>query len=176
MTGYEPPTRTYVLGDEYERLCNRIEELEERAEDDADAAEASEDTADGSDGVESAGLGDDEQLELVRARRDKKALALAIHGDERTEFDGWGEDAVVELQAYTTRTRDQTVDAFNRTTVNGGQNELNTWLFAAAITDAPWIDDKDIKSKATTTAALHPRISDWLQDRVNDLNDIKPGN
>jgi len=176
MTGYELPTQTIVLGDEYERVCNRVEELEKHTDADADASDASEATAGGSDDAENAGLDGDEDLTLARARRDKKALALAIYGDERTEFDGWGEDAVVELQAHATDTRDRTVDAFNETIINGGQNQLNTWLFAAAIIDAPWIDDKDIKSRATATGALQPQISDWLQDRVNDLNGIKPGN
>jgi len=92
--------------------------------------------------------------------------------------DQFGADAQVELRAFTTTTRDRALDTANRKTVGAlGTQELRTWLVAAALEDAPWLDgDEDLTATKRVTGELPPALSDWLDAELSELNDLSEGN
>jgi len=115
--------------------------------------------------------------ELEAAAEDDATMAQASHRDALSwAVDQWGSDATVTLAAYTATTRARTIDQFNATTAGAGAEELNIWLVAAGLEDAPWLSDHDITSQATATGQLPPGLIDWLRDELDDLNALDEGN
>jgi hypothetical protein len=90
----------------------------------------------------------------------------------------FGEDGTVRVEGFTTASRDRTVDTANRETMGPvGPSVLRTWLVAASITEAPWLDgDEDLADKHDYVGALPPAFSDWLDSQVEEANDLSEGN
>lgn len=112
---------------------------------------------------------EDAERGIVAARSQRDALAWAL--------DQWGDEATVDLQAYTARDRARVHDTVRNEIMGDiGGNELQVWMVAAALTDAPWLDDKDLQSKAQATARLPPALVDWVKRQLDDINDLTEGN
>lgn len=112
---------------------------------------------------------DDYDRTLNEAENQRDALQWAV--------DEFGDDAELELQAYTAHTRAQVLDTLrNDVFGNPGEEETTVWLIAAGIAAAPWLDDHDIGSKATVTGQLPPALLDWIETEIDDLNDLSEGN
>ena len=90
----------------------------------------------------------------------------------------FGADATVCVQGMTTTKRDRTVDTANRVTMGPlGASALRTWLVAASITEAPWLEGgEDLEEQQALLGALPPSVSDWLDAQVEDINDLSEGN
>jgi hypothetical protein len=123
---------------------------------------------------------------LEQAQRDddvpdshRDGLSWAVHGDDTADgFDGWGEDATVTLRGFTTTERNRTLDTARRKSMGPlGSNEIQEWLVAAGLTDAPWIEaDDDLHERKEVTGSLPPGLGDWLSAQLGDLNDLDQGN
>jgi len=98
------------------------------------------------------------------------ALAWAVN-----EFGG---EATIELQAFTAKTRSRTLDTARRTTVGElGPNQVQDWLTAAGVVNAPWLtDDEDLQKRHELLTALPPALVDWCNAELTDLNDLSEGN
>lgn len=92
--------------------------------------------------------------------------------------DQWGDDAEVTLEAFTTAARSRTLDTLHRTRVGPvGNQQITDWLIAAAITDAPWLDGgEDLETQADLVGQLPPALRDWLDEQLDELNDLTAGN
>ena len=166
--GY-PPTVRYELGSALANVEQRVDDLERRISNLKEQA--------GQDDVP-----DDLRDQLQDARADRQSvltqqegLQWAVHGDAREDgFDGWGEDAVVELQAFTGGSRARILDTAERSTVGTlGQQQLRVWLIAGAIETAPWLDgDEDLLEQQQQTKSLPPMLIDWLDAELEDLNEL----
>lgn len=112
---------------------------------------------------------DEPDAEIVPARNERDALQWAVGR--------WGEGAEITLEAYTARTRARVTDTLRQEMVGEpGPSEQDIWLIAAGLSDAPWIDDHDLASKAAATGQLPPALVDWLNGQVDDINDLSEGN
>lgn len=90
----------------------------------------------------------------------------------------FGGDATVTLRAFTAGTRSRTLDTAGQTTMGElGHNQVQDWLTAAGVVDAPWLDgDEDLEARHELLAALPPALTDWLNAKLTDLNDLSEGN
>lgn len=111
---------------------------------------------------------DDEDSDIVET--DVTALGWAVR-----EF---GEESELTLEAFTAATRSQTVDTLRRKRAGDvGEGLLSNWLVAAAVTEAPWLDgDESLVERADIVGQLPPALVDYLQDQLDDLNDLSEGN
>jgi hypothetical protein len=100
----------------------------------------------------------------------REALAWAV--------DQFGGDATVTLQAFTTGMRSRTLDIADQTTMGElGHNQVQDWLTAAGVVDAPWLDgDEDLEARHELLVALPPALTDWLNAKLTGLNDLSEGN
>lgn len=159
MTDFNyPPQQTYQFDTERDSLDETISELEHER----DQLEATDDR-------------DGDRLQTVRselqdARGHREAIAWAIE-----EF---GSGATVTLKATTTRARSRAVDTAQRSTTGTlGVEQMQDWLLAASIVDAPWQDDDaSLAERGRITGALPPALSNWLRSKQQSLNDLSPGN
>jgi len=111
-------------------------------------------------------LDEDEDGNSDISQSNRDGLAWAV--------EQWSDDAEITLEAFTTTTRDRAVDTANRATVGGlGASALRTWLVAASIKQAPWLDgSEDLVECKQTTGNLPPGLVDWLDAQLEDLNDL----
>lgn len=171
MTDFDyPPSQEYTLGAVLDKLEAQV--ADQQATVDDLEPDDEEDEVDDEQALREARV----ELESLETHRD--GVRWAVHGDDRDGgFDGWGEDATVVLQAYTGKTRADVVDTLrNEVLGTFGERMVTNWMIAAGIEDAPWIDDKDIMSKAAPTEQLPPPLLDWLEAELDDLNDLSAGN
>jgi hypothetical protein len=157
-----PPSQTYTLAAALDTIEDRVNELKERI-DDLEAQRDNDDEAD---------VGED----LVEARNEKDA-AENKRDALQWAVNEFGEDAELTLEAYTTKTRSRTIDTFRAQTVGAGSEELNDWLVAAGVADAPWMDDgADLQERADVVGELPPALTDWIEGELDDLNNLAEGN
>lgn len=153
-----PPSRTLTLGSAHEQTADRVTDLGARIDD---------------------LKGDDDATDkaLAEARNDQNnaeserdALAWACE-----EF---GEEAEITLEAHTTTRRSRVLDTANRKTMGElGSSQLNDWMLAAAVVEAPWLDGgEDLQERYDYLGALPPALSDWISRELQDLNDLSAGN
>lgn len=149
-----PPTTTIVLEAAVDTAQRRLEDCSDRVAD----LEADDDAT---------------RQALQEARSDYQdadnqhdALQWAV-----TEF---AAEAEITLRAHTSETRSEVLDTINRTTMGEvGSNQLQDWLVAAAIVNAPWLSGgEDIRTRADITGELPPALTDWLARELEDLNDL----
>jgi hypothetical protein len=149
-------TETYVLGDERDRLDDRLDTLADQA----------------------AG-GDEEAID--EARDVESHLAGVIWG-----IDQYGADAEVRVGGLTTgemaEVRDRTAAAREESKQFGGHGQVDgaatTFYTAAGVLDAPFVDGTaSVDALAPTVAnELHPQFTQWLESRIDDVTSVDSGN
>ena len=95
--------------------------------------------------------------------------------------DQWGGDARVAMSGLTVRDRERAVTAARtRTTGETTDAQLQNWLTATCLDDAPWIpDDGDATDPVVcyqASVGLPPVLWDWVRDTFEGLNDLSEGN
>lgn len=160
-----PPTRTVTLGaaldDADDRLADARAELE-RLHDAEDATDRA---------IQEA------QSEASDAEEVRNALRWAVAG--AGDFEGWGRDAEVTFEAFTADKRATVIETIARETMGSpGAAESETWLTAAGVVAAPWMDDGAglHERKRILGSALPPGLRDWCTEQLNDLSDLSQGN
>jgi len=92
-------------------------------------------------------------------------------------IDQFGADATIELEAFTARGRDRTLDTLREQLVGVGNREIGQYLLAAQVETAPWLDDDmDLIEHGRVIGELPPAVVDWLQSEADDLNALDEGN
>jgi len=150
-----PPTRTLVLGVAAEALAQDHDDAEDRI----------------------ASLDDDATQQRREAIADRNS-AQAQHEAVTWAINEFGDDAEIQLRAFTATHRARVLDTINQTVVGQvGSEETRTWLVAGSIKSAPWLDgDESLREQAELTGALPPALIDWLDAELDDLNDLSEGN
>jgi len=161
MTDFDidyPPSRTYQLSaalDEAKRRVNRLDERIDELEADDEATDQA--------------LAEARQ-ERSNAAKQRDALSWAI--------DEFGADAELTLEAFTANSRARVLDTLQRATVGQvGSEQARNWLIAGSITDAPWLEGgENLRERAEIADAVPPALLDWLDDELEDLNELTEGN
>lgn len=163
MTDFDyPPSRTYEFGAALEDVEQRLADTEERV-DELEAQAADEEDPDVQ-GLQEA------YQELTTASNYRDALDWAVRE--------WGEAAEITLQAFTAKTRADVLDTIQRTRVGHvGPEQRRNWLVAAGVQAAPFVDESDdVETKAGIVEQLPPALTDWIDEEIEDLNDLTAGN
>lgn len=159
MTDFDyPPSREFTLTSALAGVEDDLSDAEqriERLEDDEDAQDSA----------------------LAEARQSRQA-AESQRGGLEWAIREFGEDARVCLEAFTATTRARTLDEVRASTVGSvGSEETRIWLLAAALSEAPWLDgDEDLPKAYRITGELPPPVQDYLDDVLEDVNDLAEGN
>lgn len=158
-----PPERTIELGSAVTTLADRLDDLEDQVEDLEEAVDVAEDDDPDPGAVQELREAHDE-LQKVRNQHD--ALQWAVQE--------WDEEATVRLRAIDTGTRARVEDTIQTAHVGQvGPSGLNNWMVAAGLVDAPFLDDDDeLEDKVEVVAHLPPGVTDWLDDTLDDLQDL----
>ena len=158
IDGEYPQTREYRLGDVRESLSGDVDELEEdveRLENDDDALSR--------------------EIEAKRQEMRQRRNQLA---DIEWLIEVFDADATVTMQSLRMQERDAVEQAVRRGRVGDADGAiLRDYTLAASIQDAPWLeDDDDLHTHAELINDLPPDLADWLQECLNEVNDLAPGN
>lgn len=156
-----PPNREFVLGAVRDALESDIDDLQQEM----DALGAQREEAEDPDPALN--------RELRDLRSEQNTLETHLDGVEWA-IDQWDEESSVTLEALTTQARGETMSAV-RTGRMGEvtQDVLDRYLTAAGIADAPFIeDDDDIHDVARLVGQLPPAVTDWIQSKQSELNDL----
>jgi hypothetical protein len=162
MTGFDyPPSRTWTLSDALEDVTERLSEAEAEVAD----LEAEQDD-------------DTQPPRALREARQQRQTLSNQQDALKWACREFGDDAEVTIEAFTTGTRDRVTDTLRRTAVGPiGNDKLQTWLVAGGVTEAPWLaTDDDLAQQAAYVEALPPALTTWIDDQLDDLNDLSEGN
>lgn len=145
-----PPTTEWRLDAALDQVTQQIAELDA----DIDAA--------------------DDPSELRGQRQSRASQRDAL----RWAIGEFGDDATIELQAYTAGRRARVIDTLNQRTMGAvGAERTRVWLLAGGIERAPWLDGgEDIRTRADLVQELPPALVDWLNEQLDDLGDLSEGN
>jgi hypothetical protein len=114
-------------------------------------------------------LADCDDAEQGRLETLRSGVAWAI--------DQFGAEATIELEAFTARERDRTLDTLREQLVGVGDREMQQYFLAAQIESAPWLDgDMDLIEHGRVIGELPPAVVDWLQSEADELNALDEGN
>lgn len=99
-------------------------------------------------------------------------LSWLIHGDDETDFDGYGRDATVTLRKPDAgtygRVKDRVADLRDSTDGNVEGAAGNVWA-ASCLADAPFLEDgADYETRLDAVTSLHPGVAKWLEAAGND--------
>lgn len=142
----------------------------EAADELADRVDALDDDLDDTDPEE-----DPDRYQRLQSERGEVAAHQEGMAWAAAEF---GEGASVTLQGTTTGARSRVLDTIRQATVGTpGAEQVQDWLLAASIVDAPWYDGgEDLPAKARVVDALPPAVSGYLRERQGELNGLSEGN
>ena len=155
-----PRTKEIALGPARDQLQSEIEELE------AEIVDLEERT-----GGENP---DPVAEETLRNTRGEKRTLKNHRDGVQWAIDEWSEDATITLEALTTQSRGDAMDALRTGRMGDTSSEtVKRYVHAQILVDAPFVESEDdIHDKAALLGRLPPAVSDWLGTEIDELNDL----
>jgi len=157
-----PPTREYTLEAALESVKADIENGQAEIDDlEAKLPDGDEDP-------------DPATTKALREARQRKSTVESYRDALKWAIGEWGEDAKIEIRGIDTNARKQVQKALRTGWMGEATTEdLNHYLIAESLMDAPWVQpDDDIHDLAGFLDELPPGLSDWIEDEMDDLNDL----
>lgn len=155
-----PPSREIRLGSARDQLEREIADLDREIDDlEGRVDESPDDPA--------------PKAALRETRSEKNSLETQLDG-VTWAISSWREDATIAVQGLTTESRGEALHAVRHGRMGEVTSDtLGRYLNAQSLQAAPFLeDDDDIHDVAHVIGALPPAFSDWLNDQLDDLNDL----